>query len=180
MSTFSFSQEEQAIFSDPAAVVEKLKALSIQGLLVIDESGLPLLVRDYNTKGFFRLDNAELLTGFISAIKSYAESISGYLTDIGLGGSRMLIKRTHDALYVLFIDEMLHQINQGKDLTLMVEMTLVQLVKTFSAFVGLLKQADGKLVDNQRYQSFNYQADLILLQSLLQANKMTSLTHRRV
>ncbi|MHA2363935.1 MAG: hypothetical protein ACXAC7_08245 [Candidatus Hodarchaeales archaeon] len=180
-----FPHDEIINFSNPEQNIIELQKRKINGLLILQMSGIPLLIRDYNTQGFFRLDNAELLTGFISAINSYADSINSFLTDIGLGGTRLIIKKTSSFIYCLFIDEFLHQINQGKELLTLTEITLQKLIKTFEIYYSLVteeekrrRKTDKGLLNKRKIEQFKYQADLILLQSLIEAYKMTTLNQK--
>ena len=87
MDVSNFTEREMVIFSNPESIIEELQRLGVHGLLILDKIGICLLLREYTSSlGIFRIDNADLLTGFISAINSYSDSINGFLTDIGLGG----------------------------------------------------------------------------------------------
>lgn len=167
----TLSPSESAAQSTPERLQFALQSFGVQGLLVLESGGLPLLVRDYYKNGIFRLDNANLLTGFISAINAYAESIHGLLTDIGLGGTRLVIKRSKGDLFVLFLEETINRRYSGEELTMFVEVTLYNLIKAFNTFFELASDDRGGY-DKRTIDLFQHQADLLLYESVVGARKM--------
>lgn len=166
------TDQEMVILSKPELITKELHKSLIQGLLIIDRSGILLLVRDFNPNYFFHGQNIDLLPGFISAINSFANGIDGFLTDIGIGRSRLIIKKRQDIFFCLFVDEILHQRNAGKDLLMLSELMLKDLIKTFESFFSLSMLENKALINREVMNQFQYQADLILLQSYFEAKRI--------
>ena len=136
--------------------------------MVLEQSGIPLLIRDYDNKGLFNIINAELITGFIAAINSYAASFEGFLTDIGLGGIRLALKHSRGHIFGLFLDERFLRRYQGEVFFMLVELTLKNLIKIYQIFLSLVEEKDGnKIYSKRELDRFRYQADLTLLDSFL-------------
>lgn len=156
-----------SILADPAQVVEKLKEFGVIGLLVLNKGGLSLLVRDYDSRGIFNIENASLVTSFVAAVISYANSIKGSLTDIGLGGTRLVVKPHHDIIFCLFLDEKYLRRNLGEVFFDFVDLSLTNLTKVFQSFI----QLTGKqiIVNSDLLKQFQGQADIILFESLVKS-----------
>ena len=156
--------------SDPFKVQQELKRYGVIGLLILEESGIPLLIRDYDSRGLFNIINAELITGFIAAINNYALSFEGFLTDIGLGATRLALKHSRGHIFGLFVDERFLRRYQGEVFFMLIELTLKNLIRTFEIFLKLVEEEEGSfkgVYNIKELKKFRYQADLTLLDSFL-------------
>lgn len=168
--TIYFHNIDPTILKDPARVQDELKKFGIVGLVILEEGGLPLLIRDFDSRGIIDITNIELITGFISALIHYASSIGGFLTDVGLGNIRLWLKRSRNHIFCLFLDEKYSWRYNREQLSMLIEISLKNLVKTFKIFLELV--GEGKvLMDRKLIKQFRFQADMTLLESFMIAMK---------
>lgn len=168
----TLSTSESVIVSSPAKVVGALQSQGVQGLVVLSGGGMPLLVRDYGFNGLFQSANAQIFTGFVSALTTYADGINGFLTDVGLGGARLILKRSKGGItYALFLDERFHRRYTGEQLAMFVELALYNLTQSFQTFLELVM---GRKEENDSgtLEIFEFQADVQLYESIIGARKV--------
>lgn len=102
----------------------------------------------------------------------YASSIGGFLTDVGLGNIRLWLKRSRDYTFCLFLDEKYTWKHNREQLSMLIEISLKNLVKTFEIFLELMGEGKKKfLIDRKLIDQFRFQADMTLLESFMIALK---------
>ena len=140
----------------------------IQGLIILDKNNNPLIIRDYALERNYE-KNIEYYSGIAMAIKRFAETNLGSLTDFGLGKTRVLVKIKNDAFIVcLFISEILFWRITGETIKIYLEMTLKDIIRSFDIYLNLFnyneKERFDKL-DNESKGVLIEQIDLILLEN---------------
>lgn len=140
----------------------------IQGLIILDKNNNPLIIRDYALERNYE-KNIEYYSGIAMAIKRFAETNLGTLTDFGLGKTRVLVKIKNDAFIVcLFISEILFWRITGETIKIFLEMTLKDIIRSFDIYLNLFnyneKERFDKL-DNESKGVLNEQIDLLLLEN---------------
>ena len=148
-------------------ITDELISVGILGFLIIDSGGLPFFMRGYANNGVIDVDNPFLLTGFISAINSYARGINGVLTDIGLGFLRLALKQSPQGhVFCLFLSEIVNRRSKdGEEFSMVVELTLAQLMKSFYAIFSSSEMMRGGVFIKDEFNGFEGLVDQILLKS---------------
>ncbi|MHA2365914.1 MAG: hypothetical protein ACXAC7_18285 [Candidatus Hodarchaeales archaeon] len=158
------------ISEDSAEIMEQLNEIGVLGLLIQETGGLPLVFRGYNSQGVVSDTNPFLITGFISALHGYAASISGFLTDIGLGFVRIAFKIKENLIYCIFLNEAINRRFTGEELAMTIELTLHKLIKTFEKLFSDVREK-GRY-NKVGFDKFKAQADQILLSSFLKSQEL--------
>ncbi|MHA1984286.1 MAG: hypothetical protein ACW967_08015 [Candidatus Hodarchaeales archaeon] len=85
------------------AVFDNIGLLS---LYIIDDSGLPLMIRNYFADEYSDEKNI-IITSFASAISIFAQNVLiSFISDIGIGDKRLFFKYQSGFLYLLVFDEL--------------------------------------------------------------------------
>lgn len=151
-------------------ILNRLNKVGILGFLVIEQGGIPLVIRDYNSN--IVNGNPFLLTGFISAINSYASSIHGFLTDIGLGFVRLAMKNTKDHIFCILLSEVISRRIKGEELSMLIQLTLSELISAFNAIYHQSERFKSGLLVKDDVDGFQGLADQILLKSFVNNQKL--------
>lgn len=84
------------------AIFDEIGLLS---LYIIDDSGLPLMIRSYFADEYSDEKNI-IITSFASAISIFAQNVLiSFISDIGIGDKRLFFKYQSGFLYLLVFDE---------------------------------------------------------------------------
>ncbi|MFX0095772.1 MAG: hypothetical protein ACFFBD_28800 [Candidatus Hodarchaeota archaeon] len=70
-----------------------LTSLKITDILLLNESGLPIIFRTYDEDSILDKKNEHLISGFLSAILAFAEQTQTSVDDIGIGSKRYYLER---------------------------------------------------------------------------------------
>ena len=103
------------------------------------------------------------------AIKRFAETNLGSLTDFGLGKTRVLVKiKNEEFIVCLFTSEILFWRITGETIKIYLEMTLKDIIRSFDIYLYFfnyfVKERFDKL-DNESKGVLNEQIDLLLLEN---------------
>lgn len=134
----------------------------IQALIIFDVNGLPVFSRFYDSTIDTHNDNDILIiTAFISSMSHYIFNYTKeFFTDFGIGSSRYYLKFIDDKIYCIVVNEIVSRRITGESLTVLMEMTLNQLIKSFTVFYNMTKVKDT--VEMNFLEKFVFQIDTIL------------------
>ena len=137
----------------------------IQGLIIFDKDNNPLIVRDYALERNYE-ENIEYYSGIAMAIKKFADFNLGVVTDIGLGNTRALVKLKKRELTVcMFISEILYWRITGEIITIFLELTLKDILRSFNLYLDMFNYDENGGFDIDTKNVFNEQIDLLLLEN---------------
>lgn len=84
---------------------ECLAATGLDSMLILNNNGIPLVVRHYREDSLLSNDEV-LVSSFFSAMSTFANQLLlSYISDIGLVNQRLFFKYQGDVIYVLVFDE---------------------------------------------------------------------------
>ena len=129
------------------AINHQLLIKGIQGLIILDKNNKPLIIRDYALERNYE-KNIEYYSGMAMAIKRFAETNLGTLTDFGLGKTRVLVKiKNEEFIVCLFISEILFWRITGEVLTIFLEMTLKDIIRSLDEYLDLFNYYEKNHLD---------------------------------
>ena len=137
----------------------------IQGLIIFDKENKPLIIRDYALERNYE-ENIEYYSAIALAIKKFADFNLGIVTDIGLGNTRALVKiKKHELTVCMFISEILYWRITGEIITMFMELTLKDILRSFSMYLDMFNYNESTGLDDDTKNVFNEQIDLLLLEN---------------
>lgn len=137
----------------------------IHGIMIFDRANKPLIIRDYALEKNYE-DNSEYYSSIALAIKKFADFNLGLVTDIGLGNTRVLVKEKKNELTVcLFISSILFWRITGEVLTIFLEITLHDILRSFSSYLEMFHYNSTNGLEKELQDVFNEQIDLLLLEN---------------
>ena len=135
----------------------------IQGLIIFENESNPLIVRDYALER--ETFNIDYYSGLSLATKKFAHYNLGVLTDIGLGNSRIMVKNKDGLVICLIISEVLYWRITGEILSIFMEMTISDILRSFNLYLDMFNYSKKGFLDDDTLQVFNEQIDLLLLEN---------------
>ena len=163
--------------SDFTFYKKEITNFGIQALFIFDNNGLPIYSRFFDTTIQSHNDNDILIiTAFISSISHYVFNYTQeFFTDFGIGNSRYYLKFVEDKIYCIVLNEIVGRRITGESLTVLMEMTLNQLIKSFMVFYNMTKTSG--LMEMNYLEKFVFQIDTILFFNFKNAvNELTMTT----
>jgi len=137
----------------------------IQGLIIFNKENNPLIIRDYALERNYE-ENIEYYSSIAMAIKKFADFNLGLVTDIGLGNTRVLVKmKKHELTVCMFISEILYWRITGEVVTIFLELTLKDILRSFNMYLDMFNYTELGGLDNETKSVFNEQIDLLLLEN---------------
>lgn len=137
----------------------------IQGLIIFDKENKPLIIRDYALERNYE-ENIEYYSSIAMAIKKFADYNLGVVTDIGLGNTRVLVKiKKHELTVCMFISELLFWRITGEIITIFLELTLKDILRSFNLYLDMFNYNENVGFDQETKTVFNEQIDLLLLEN---------------
>ncbi len=137
----------------------------IQGLIIFDKENKPLIIRDYALERNYE-ENIEYYSGIAMAIKKFADFNLGIVTDIGLGNTRVLVKiKKRELTVCMFISEILYWRVTGEIITIFLELTLKDILRSFNLYLEMFNYNEDVGFDQETKTVFNEQIDLLLLEN---------------
>jgi len=153
---------------DYGPINHQLLIKGILGLLIFDSKLNPIIFRDYALHQNYET-NAEYYTAISSTMKNFAERNLGFVTDIGLGNTRVLIKHKQNISFCMVVSEVLFLRVTGEIMSMFLELTLNEILKSFMTYLDLFKMGEGhetvESLDKERKDAFKEQIDLLLLEN---------------
>lgn len=149
---------------DYSRVNHELLIKGILGLIIFDADLNPIIARDYALYQNYET-NKDYYTGISSAIKSFAEKNLGFVTDIGLGNTRVLIKHKQDLSFCMVVSEVLFLRVTGETLYMFLELTLNEILKSFKTYIELFNFETMEKLPPEEKEAFDEQIDLLLLEN---------------
>ena len=137
----------------------------ILGIIVFNNINEPIVIRNYEQDNY-QLEKSDFYIGISSTIKRFADSNLGFLTDIGLGSRRILVKEVkNDIVISLIISEFIYWRITGEILNMYLELSLNDLNKSIEEYIKLFKSNES-LSDEEKVLALSEQIDLILLENV--------------
>ena len=150
---------------DYGPINHQLLIKGIQGLIIFDKDNNPLIIRDYALERNYE-ENIEYYSSIAMAIKKFADFNLGIVTDIGLGNTRVLVKMKKKELTVcMFISEILYWRITGEIITIFLELTLKDILRSFNLYLDMFNYTESSGLDKDTKTIFNEQIDLLLLEN---------------
>ena len=102
-----------------------------------------------------------IITAFISSMSHYVFNYTKeFFTDFGISLSRYYLKFIDTKIYCLVVNEIVSRRITGESLTVLMEMTLNQLVKSFTVYYNMTKTKP--FIEMNYLDKFMYQIDTTL------------------
>ena len=137
----------------------------ILGIIVFNEFNEPIVFRNYEHENY-ELAKSSYFISIASAIKRFAHNSLGFLTDIGLGSKRVLVKQVkNDIVICLIVSEFIYWRITGEILNMYLELSLNDLNKSIDEYIYLFKSSES-LTDEEKVLALAEQIDLILLENV--------------
>jgi len=137
----------------------------IKGLIIFDKDNNPLIIRDYALEKNYQ-ENIDHYSSITMAIKKFADFNLGVVRDIGLGNTRVLVKQKKNELTIcLFISGILYWRINGEILTMFLELTLRDILRSFTSYLQLFHYETAVGLDDETKIVLNEQIDLLLLEN---------------
>ncbi len=159
-----------------ASQQQTLVQVGFSGILIINDSGLPIYLRDYSNSQS-NVDEELVLSAFISSISNFIRiydntELRGFTTL----DHQFFIKTSNDIIYCLVLNKNILSLNFSNNLLNRLNVTVNELIRTFSIYYKMTKTNDFS--ENNFITAFESQIDTILLFNLSKAKNLPRLNDK--
>lgn len=161
--------------------VHPMVNLGLEAVLVLNDSGLPIYVRNYS-KSVLETGEDVVLSAFISSLSNFIkiydkEELHGFST----ASNKFFIKTKNELIYSFVLNSNIFNIAKGEELRAILDKTSTELVKSFTVYYNMTIMKD--FIEKTFLNTFEKQIDILLsfnLRKTLKSRTVSNSLYKKV